>query len=292
MRYPVWIALVFGLIACNRSDPSRSQPSCAAGTLVARVGKVELCEADVKRAMERDPGASAERFRSPEARQELIDGLVRFELLSQAAARAGLDRDPDAIHAQQQIAVTKLVNHELAARASPDSISDADLQREYAARQATEFTVPGAAQIRHIVVSSPALAAAVVKKASVLAPSDDAGFVKLAAEYSEDPLTSKTGGDLGFIDKNSRLEPAVLAAALALKTPGEVAGPIASGQKYEILRLVQLRSAAVSPLSTVSEALRQRLYRDRRAQALDAFVAKLRGDTPVELAGAASGDRR
>lgn len=106
----------------------------------------------------RDPGASHERFKTAAARRELIAGLVRFELLAQAAERAGLTRDPDAIHAQRQIAVTKLVNQTLGAAASLNSITDDEIARAYATRVATDFTLPPAVHVRHIRVKGPDLA--------------------------------------------------------------------------------------------------------------------------------------
>jgi peptidyl-prolyl cis-trans isomerase C len=253
------------------------------GALVVRGGKVELHEDDIQRAMARDPGASSARFDSPQARRELIDGLVRFELLAQAADRAGLTKDPDALHALQQIAVTKLVNQTLGAVASPETITKADVEREYLARQASEFTLPPAAQIRHIRLSDAKLAERLAKQARALAAADDRGFAALATSFSEDTATRSSGGDLGFIDKNSRLPGALVSAALSLQTPGEVTGPLALDGGYEILRLVTLRAAAVSPLSSVEEPIRQRLYRERRAKALDDFVARLRNETSVEV---------
>jgi hypothetical protein len=117
-------ALALALGSCSKpagvDERGRDQNR---GALVARVGAVELREEDVQRAMARAPGASRERFETPAARRELIDGLVRFELLTQAADKAGLTKDPDAIHALQQIAVTKLVNQTLGAVASPESIT-------------------------------------------------------------------------------------------------------------------------------------------------------------------------
>jgi len=253
------------------------------GALVARIGTVELREEDVQRAMARDPGAPRERFETPAARRELIDGLIRFELLAQAADKAGLTKDPDAIHALQQIAVTKLVNQTLGAVASPESITKADVEREYLARQASEFTLPPAAHVRHIRVSDAKLAERLAARARELAPGDDRGFATLAASASEDTATRNSGGDLGFVDKNSRLPRALIDAALTLTTPGEVAGPLALDGGYEVLRLVNLRAAAVSPLSSVEEPIRQRLYRDRRAKALDDFMQRLRSQTTVEV---------
>src|SRR5690348_3702459 len=120
--------------------------------------------------MARDPGASPHRFDGPAARRELIDGMVRFELLAQAADRAGLMQDPDVIHAQRQIAVTKLVNQTLGAAASPESITSDDVAREYAARRATDYTLPEAAHVRHIRVHDAAVAARAAAEAKALAP--------------------------------------------------------------------------------------------------------------------------
>ncbi len=271
------------LASCSKKADVSRQAVPAPSRLVARVGQVQLRDDDVQRAIARDPGASAERFQSPSARRELIDGLVRFELLAQAADRAGLTKDPDAVHALRQIAVTKLVNKTLGAVAAPETISKADIEREYAARQASEFTLPPAAQVRHIRVSDPKLAAQLAARAKALAPADDRGFANLASSHSEDLATRAAGGDLGFIDKSSRVSPALVEAALGMKTPGDVVGPIPSDSAYEILRLVTLRAAAVSPLSSVEEPLRQRIYRDRRAKALDEFIARLQKETPVEI---------
>lgn len=279
---PFRLFFVLALACCSRKAAvNDSEP--ARGALVARVGKVELHEEDLRRAMARDPGANPERFKSADSRRELIDGLVRFELLVQAAERAGLTRDPDAIHALQQIAVTKLVNRTLGEVGSPESITQADVEREYAARQASEFTLPEAAQVRHVLVSDETLANQVAAQAKAIAGADDQAFAALASSHSEDARSRSTGGDLGFIDKNSRLPKAIVEAALSLKNPGDVAGPIRTDSGYEILRLVSRRAGVVSPLSAAQGQIRQRLYQERREKALEGFIANLRTETPVDL---------
>ena len=272
--------------ACSKgSSTGEASAELAAGrgALVARVGQLELHEDDLQRALAREPGASQVRFESPAARRELIEGLIRFELLAQAAERAGFTKDPEAIHALRQIAVTKLVNQALGAAASPDSITRLDVERAYVARQAKDFTLPEAMRVRHIRVADAQSAVRLAAQARALAPEDDRGFALLASNSSEDLATRASGGDLGFVDKNSRLAPAIVQAALGMKTPGEVAGPIETDSGYEILRLVAIRARAVSPLSSVEEPIRQTLYRERRAKALDDFIAKLRSETPVEI---------
>jgi len=274
------------LASCSKlAAPEES----ARGALVARVGQAEIHEGDLQRAMLRDPGASPERFKSADARRELVDGLVRFELLVQAAERAGLTKDPDAIHALQQIAVTKLVNRTLGEAGSPESITQADVEREYAARQASEFTLPEAAQVRHVLVTDAKLADEVAAQAKTFAPADDQAFAALASSRSEDVQTRAIGGDLGFVDKNSRLAPALVEAALSLKVLGEVAGPIRTDSGYEILRLVSRRAAVVSALGSVQGQIRQRLYQERRAKALEGYIERLRAETRVDLVDGSSG---
>lgn len=282
---PLWLLLSF--ISCANAGGEESHVRAARGALLARVGTVELREADLQRAMRREPGASPERFESPDARRELVDGLVRFELLAQAAERAGLMQDPEALHAQRQIAVSKLVNDRLGAVAKPESVSRLDVEREYMRLQAREFTLPEAAQVQRIRVSEEARAVRVAEQARAFAPADERAFAELAMQVSEDPATRAHGGDLGFVDKNSRLPRPLVEAALAMRMPGEVRGPLATDGGYEILRLVSRRAAAVSPLSSVEEPIKQRLYRERRAKALDALIEKLRRETPVDSRPAA-----
>ena len=270
------------LAGCSkRPAPDHDRP--ARGALVARVGTVEIREDDLQRAMARDPGAAPERFKSAGARRELIDGLVRFELLAQAAERAGLTKDPDAIHALQQIAVTKLVNRTLGEAGTPESITQADVEREYANRRASEFSLPEAVQVRHLLVSQADLAEQLAARARAIAATDDRTFAALASTHSEDAATRATGGDLGFVDENSRLPKPIVEAALNLRTPGDVAGPIRTDSGYEILRLVSRRGAVVSPLGAVQGLIRQRLYQERRSKALDGFIARLRAETTIDL---------
>jgi peptidyl-prolyl cis-trans isomerase C len=288
-KRPLRLLLLLLLASCSKKTAIKDSEADH-GALVARVGSVEIHEDDLKRAMARDPGVSPQRFESPSARRELIDGLVRFELLVQAAERAGLTRDPDAIHALQQIAVTKLVNRTLGEAGSPESITQADVEREYAGRQASEFTLPEAVHARHILISDAKLAERVAAQARALSPVDDQAFAALASSKSEDLATRSTGGDLGFIDKNSRLPPVIVTAALGLKAQGDLAGPLHSESGYEIVRLVSRRAGVVSPLSSVQGAIRQRVYQERRAQALEAFIARLRAETAVDVSAGGAGN--
>ncbi|HVY30310.1 MAG TPA: hypothetical protein VHB79_27320 [Polyangiaceae bacterium] len=69
-----------------------------------------------------------------------------------------------------------------------------------------------------------------------------------------------------------------------LKARGDLAGLVEVDGDFALLRLVMRRAAAVSPLSSVEQPPRPRLYRERRSRALDDFIAQLRRETPIEIA--------
>src|SRR4029079_16551160 len=54
-----------------------------------------------------------------------------------------------------------------------------------------------------------------------------ASFEDLATEFSDDPSAKSSKGDLGYFS-TGQMDPAFESAAFALKTPGELAGPVQS----------------------------------------------------------------
>lgn len=68
-----------------------------------------------------------------ERKKELLDSMVRFEVLAREAERLGLDRDPEVVQAQQKVMVQKLVQSRL--QTSGPVITEAELVRYYEAHQ-------------------------------------------------------------------------------------------------------------------------------------------------------------
>ena len=72
-------------------------------------------------------------------------------------------------------------------------------------------------------------------------------------------------------------------AAFALKEVGDVSAPVKSDKGYHVLRLTQKRPGFSRPLPEVKRQIQQRLFRDMRTKALDAFVADLRKKFTVTI---------
>jgi peptidyl-prolyl cis-trans isomerase SurA len=87
---------------------------------------------------------------------------------------------------------------------------------------------------------------------------DGESFMRLAAEYSEDPGSARQGGELGFFNKGD-LVPEYEAAALKLK-PGEISPVIESIFGFHLIQMIERRGnqyntrhILIKPQSSVSD---------------------------------------
>lgn len=192
---------------------------------MARFGPEVMTDVELtQRFAEMNPHARA-RFQTPEARGEYVEGLVRFELLSQEAVRRGLASHPEVVEAAKRVMVQKLLKDEIDDHAQP--ISEAQVRSYYETHQ-SDYVKPSMTRLRHVSFSKehrPA-ALATLAEALSLAPNDFAAFGKLARERSEEPRTRPLDGDLRFLSDaqlSAEYGPELVTAAAALVQPGAVA---------------------------------------------------------------------
>jgi peptidyl-prolyl cis-trans isomerase SurA len=103
-------------------------------------------------------------------------------------------------------------------------------------------------------------------------------------DYSEDPASSGSGGDLGYVPESSlaQSDPALKKAVLALK-PGQVSDVIVLRDSYRILKLVAKEAPGQRELSdpTVQQSIRDNI-RNRKEQLLRAaYLAVARNDAKI-----------
>ncbi len=111
-----------------------------------------------------------------------------------------------------------------------------------------------------------------------------ADFATLAMDYSEDPTTATTGGDLGYVPESalSQSDPALKKVVLALK-PGQTSGVIALRDSYRILRLIAREAPGQRDLADpqVQQTIRDTL-RNRKEQLIRAaYLATARDEARV-----------
>jgi peptidyl-prolyl cis-trans isomerase C len=258
--------------------------------IVARIDGQPITLADLQKRMAQQTPYVQARYASPERRKELLDNLIRFEILAREARKRGYERDPQVLRHQQQRLVDRMVAEELDARLKAEDIPEAELRRFYQ-EHAERFTRPEAVRVSQILVGDATAAARVAAAARALGARDDRGFRRLVAAHSLDEDSKQRGGDLTFLERQPaggggdahRPPPAVVEAAFGLTEVGQIAGPIESDRGFHVLRLGQRRPAALRPFEEVAAEVRQLVLEGQRSRRLDEWVAEMRNKVNIQV---------
>ncbi len=220
----------------------------------------------------------------------VMDQVVRATLAQKAvlaeAKAKGWDKQADVQTAVEQARRDIIVRSYLASVNAPpaDYPSDAEIQTVYDQNRAA-FTAPRALHVAqiYIAVASNADAATVDKArkqaADLASRARNGDFAALAKANSQDKASAANGGDMGFVPE-PMLVPAVRQAADALK-PGQVSAPIQTSTGFHVVKLIDVRAAAPRPLADVKERVRAMLRAQRTQQGVQAYLAKLGGNAPI-----------
>ncbi len=228
------------------------------------------------------------RYNSPERRRELLDQMVRFELLAQEADARGFDDAPEVQRTRKQILIRRFLKQEYEDRIQPTDVTDEQVQAYYDANRA-EFHQPEQVRISHIVFAREADATRVLRQVQA-SPSDVRLFRQLAEQFDTDPTTHDRFGDVGFfsrLEERRADEPTVPAevatAAFSMESIGAVFPTVIhSARGYEIIKLTGRRAALDRTLEEASRPIRMRLWRERREHEIEALVERLTAEADVE----------
>jgi len=226
------------------------------------------------------------RYRHPDDLRTLVGGMVRAKLLAAEAKRRGYDEKPAVRQTVKESAAQALVRLEIEDKVTPQSIPLEDVRAYYEAHPA-DFHRVAARRASKIVLESADQAKQLLPQAQ---KADARGFAELAKQHSKDPETKQQGGDLGYFGAEpasdgteTNVDPALRKAAFALKQVGDTSEPVEVGSQFVIVRLTGERAERHSSLDDAAPSIRAKLWRERRQQALDALVAKLRAQAKPQV---------
>lgn len=270
------LALLFA--SCHPAPPTASPFDNE--QVLATVGAETITKADLE----------AARARRPIASDALLDELIEHRALVQEARARGYDRDPQAI-ANFENALANRVREENR-QAQISEVTPAEIETRYRA-DPQKFALPAKIRAAMIFVEAPAsfseekraerrAALETARTKALAAPKE---FAALAAEYSYDQTTKFRGGDLGWLVENigaEELEPPVLAAAFALKQPGDFSEIIPATKGLYLLQLIEITAASVRPLSTVTAQIRADLQREKQQRSEQQLTAAITAPRKIE----------
>lgn len=108
-------------------------------------------------------------------------------------------------------------------------------------------------------------------------------FAQIAQEYSEDPATSSSGGDMGFVPISSLDQDPQLARVVKSLKVGQVSGILKSAHGYHIIKLLGIEQAGQRQLSDpkVQGSIRKTLHNEKEQLLKAAYIENLRDHAKV-----------
>ncbi len=196
---------------------------------------------------------------------------------------------------REELSIQKLINREVVAKIT---ITDQDVAEFYSQNQ-QEFDFPEMRYELAQIVVTPRKDPEVRNRKNDDATTDvearrkitalyqklqgGADFAELAMDYSEDPQTTTSGGDMGFFPESAVASDPDLKKAVMGLQPGQFTGVIQFKDAYRIIKLITKQAPGRRELSDpqVQQKIREAL-RSRKEQLLrEAYLTEARDDAKV-----------
>jgi peptidyl-prolyl cis-trans isomerase C len=297
--------------ACKKKD-AKSGGSAGGGDKssdsrpVAKIDDTVITVGDVQDRINKQAPFTRGRYAALEKRKELLDSLIRVEVMAKEAEKRGYDKDPEVVRVKKQQMISRFLQKDFESKLKVEDVPAAEVEKYYK-EHPEEFNRPEEVRVSQILVKDKAKADKVAALARAAAQqqveqppaadgsagarrdrpaqpldradrNDPKAFRDLVTKFSEDEDSKARGGDLTSFEKTSTLYPKpVIDAAFELKEVGDISPPIKTDQGYHVLRLTQKRPGFSRPLPEVKRQIQQ------RTKALDNFVADLRKKYSVTI---------
>jgi peptidyl-prolyl cis-trans isomerase C len=252
---------------------------------LAQVDDIPITSADLRTLLSRyanQPFVLA-RYSSIEKKKELLDSLIRYDVLAIEARKRGYAQDPEVVRVAKDKMVKLFTQQEITDKVKASDITEAEVKRYYQ-DHASDYVRPATVRASQIVIQAQARATRVLAEARALAKGDMKAFRDLVAKYSEDADSKQRGGDLMQFDQHSTQHPpAVVAAAFALEDIGDVSDLVSTPHGFAILKLTDRRPAVSRSLEESRGEIQRHLLDDLRNQKKRELVDEARKRVRVEI---------
>jgi peptidyl-prolyl cis-trans isomerase C len=268
-----WLAMSLAACQPNTGTPATSSASGPAGTdTVATVNGTTLSrnlfDIYVKGTLQ-SQGKDPATVLTQQQKEEVLDNLVRAELLVQQADKNGITKDPqtaDLVELSRMNAIDQAFSENFVKENKP---TDEELHKEYDAQVAqlphTEY------HVEHILVPDADTAAGVITTLG-----KGAKFEDVAKKISTDSSKNQ-GGDLGW-QQPERMAKPFSDAMVALK-PGEYTHvPVKTEYGWHVIKLLETRPLAPPAFDAVKDQVARIVLGKKYKAYVDGLLAKAQID--------------
>ena len=246
-----------------------------ADKLVAEVNDWQLSRDQLEDVLRRLPDEQRSRYSTPDGMAKLAQRMMQEEMAYQEAQKKGLDKREDVAKqleaARRDILVEKYIEEDVDSKARP---SDQELHEYYDSHQDL-YTQLERLRGQHIFSKNKAKLEDLKKRV------EEGGekFTTLAQTYSEDEITKKDGGDLGYFNPGGYIKgigfSQTFSDQVSVMEPGKIYGPIKWEQGYSLVRINDKVPAEVSPYESVRDDIVKKMSADKLEAVRDQQFAEI-----------------
>lgn len=274
---------VLAWVGCKSGNEGEARP-VPSGPAVATMDHDAITREEFEKHLKEQSPFIRSRYTTLDKKKEFLDGMIRFELLADAARKEGYDKDPDVQSTLEKIMVQKLIHKKFGDEGS-EALPEADL-RAYYEQHKDEYVKPERLRLQIVVFKGDGAEVRGKQALAELAPKkgDLAAFGMYASTHSEDPATKGRNGDTDYHTDDelaSAYGPGVAQAAEKLQQINELSPLVHGKDGWYLLKLIGRQAALDRTFEQVKPALQSRLWHDRQNKAFEDYVKQLRDQAHV-----------
>ena len=243
------------------------------GKIIVKVNQVALTEEQIEEFLPPEYKSSV----TLEQKKSFVQKWIENELLYQEARERKIDQKKE-LQNRIHTTIKDLVVMELLDKEFGENISatEEEARNFYLQNQDNFKREEEEVRASHIFLKSKTQADSVYQELK-----KGADFAKLAQQESEDSLTNRQGGDLGFFSR-SEIAPFIAEVAFKLKN-GEVSAPIKSDYGYHILKVRDKQEkGTLRDFNLVKDQILNYLTNQKRDRKVRELVEQLKAKAKIE----------
>jgi peptidyl-prolyl cis-trans isomerase C len=270
----ILLLVIFVISACSKRAEDEKK-SVQSGDYIARVGTHAITADDISERLSAIPDYARAVYDGEQGLRNIVDELIKTELLYLQARKEGLDNAPDYIakvEDYKKFALVGMLFEKIVASRVEVSEKDA---RDYYGRNKADFTRPQRIKASHVLVKTRSEAEEILKEIK-----GGKSFGELARKRSIDTNSADNGGNLGFFSMGE-MSQEFEEVAFSLKR-GEISKPVKSRYGYHIIKVTDRKEEETVEFSQVKDIIIQRLEQEKEQTAFNEYIEKIKNDYPVE----------
>ncbi|GBE05225.1 MAG TPA: peptidylprolyl isomerase [Nitrospirae bacterium] len=267
------LILIFAVMIITGCNTAKQ--GAGTGKNLAKINSTTITKEAFLNKLEVIPEWARARFQSEEGKKELLNEMVKEELLYQEAKKQGLNKDKDFIEKVKEFKKMTLLSALLKKEIENNSRVDEQEIRNFYDTHPEEFTADLQVKARHILVDTEEEANDILGKLK-----KGADFAELAKKYSKDKGSAVNGGDLGFFGRG-RMVPEFEHVAFNLK-PGEPSSPVKTQFGFHIIEVMEKKEGTLRGFEEVKNSIQRRLAVEKQKNAFDSYIEELKKKNKVE----------